>query len=156
MYASEVAGTWLLMMSLQSQVSPWGSPGCKHFCCFWGLLALVFPYWLSTVSSQAQILLHHAPPLLMLLCSMQVLVAPLPGVLDTRVSLSFLGAQGPKALYAAPTAGGAAGGATSGGWVTSSHLLLMPLVIGSIHHCSGEDGVQRLFLLFLPPLLAVI
>ena len=43
---SEVAGALLLMMSLQSQVSPVGSPGCKLFC-FQGLLGLMFLQWLS-------------------------------------------------------------------------------------------------------------
>ena len=45
--ASGVAEALPLTMLLQSQVSPPGSPGCEHFCCFQGHLGLVFLHWLS-------------------------------------------------------------------------------------------------------------
>ena len=62
--------------------------------------------------------------MLLLLGYLGVLVALLPGVLGSRVSLLLLRAGGLWELYAAPTSGEVGvRGATTGGWVTSSAVV---------------------------------
>ena len=65
--ASDIASVLLLTMSLQSWMLPLKSPACKHLCCFWGHLGLVFPHWLPMGSPWAQVLLLYVPPVLLLL-----------------------------------------------------------------------------------------
>lgn len=70
-------------------------------------------------------LLLRAPPVLLLQGYLWVLVAPLPRVLGSWMSLSLPGAQGPGELYAALAAGGAGiRDATNGSWFTSSAVVL--------------------------------
>ena len=128
----------LLLILLQSWVSPLGSLGCEHFCCFWGCLGLVL---LSMGFPWAWILLPCAPLVLLLLGCLGVLVALLPGALGSRVLLLLPGAWGPRGLYAAPAAVRAGiGGAATGGWVMGSVWFLKPQVAGSPATAVGVEG----------------
>ena len=92
---------------------------------FLRLLGLVFLHWLPAGSPWGWMLLPHVPPALLLLGCLGVLVAPVPGVLGSGVSLLLPRAQGPGDLYAAPAVGRAGvRGATTGGWVTGSAVVL--------------------------------
>ena len=90
------------MMLLQFQVLPLD---CKHFCCFQGHLGLMLLHWLPMVSPQAWMLLPRVPPALLLPGCLEVLTAPLPGVMGSRVLLSLSWAWEPRDLYAAPAVG---------------------------------------------------
>ena len=84
-------------------------------------------------------LLPHAPSVLLLLLCLGVLFSLLPGLLGSQVLLLLPGACGPKDLYAASAASGAAvHGATTVGWVFSSTVFLEPVVAGSTCHCWGD------------------
>ena len=64
------------------------------------------------------------PPVLLLLGCLGVLVASLPGVLGSWVSLSLPRTREPRDLYTTPTAGGdCVRGAAAGGWVTGSAVI---------------------------------
>ena len=110
----------LLTVSLQSQVTPPGSPGCEHSCFFQDCLSLVFSHWLSVGSLWAQVLQPHAPPMLLL-----------PGYLGCwlhccqghLVHGSCCHCCGPGVLYPALIAGRASSwGAATRGWFTGSAL----------------------------------
>ena len=91
--ASEVAGALLLMMSLQSQVLPVGSPGCKLFCYFQGLLGLMFPHWLSTgLDAAAPCTSCSATPLLPV--GAACTTAKVAGFVGVIVTAGGLGNQG--------------------------------------------------------------
>ena len=122
---------------------------CWHICCsnqlvlfgysfgYFGSihLGLKFLHWLSISLDTAV----YAPPALLFPCCLVVLVALLPGVLGSQVSLSLAGVWGPRDLYASPAAGGTGVRvAAGGGWVPHSALVLdasghkfhLPLVEG--------------------------
>ena len=68
-------------------------------------------------------LLLLAPPVLLLLGCVGVLVALLPGAGFVGVTVTA-GGPGPRDLYAGPAAGGAGvGDDAGGGWVTSSAVV---------------------------------
>ena len=120
-------------MSLQTQVMPLGSPSYEHFHYFWGHLGLMFLHLLSMGSLWAWLLLPHAPPMLLLLGYLEVLAAPLAGVLGTQVSLWC---QGSRFLYVAPLASRAdVGGASTGAGSQVLLWLLKSQVTDATCHC---------------------
>ena len=94
-------------------------------------------------SPQAEMLLPHATPFLLLPGYLGVLAALLPGLLRSWVFLSLMGAQEPGIFYAAPTAGQACGRVSSEGWIICSAVL--PEASGSSFHIStlGAAGTNE-------------
>ena len=103
----------------------------------------------SIGSPWAQMLLSHAPPTLLFQGCLGVLVALLPRVLDSWISLLLVGAWRPMELYTAPTAGGAGiRVATAGGLVTS--CVVVPVASGCKFHLPPPGRGRHCFICSYP------
>ena len=138
-------------------------------CCLWYCCSLRYHQaantsaaygvtWVLCSSTDSLWALHRQmllPHVLLLPGCLGVLVAQLPMVLGSWMTLSLPEAWGPRDLYASPTAGWVGVGVPPLGAVSLVLLwFLKPLVTGSICHNLG--GRRDCFFLFLwPPLMVM-
>lgn len=127
-------------MLLQSQVTT-----LSHHAASTSATSVVVWVLCSSIDSlQTQILLSYPPLVLLFPGYLELLIAMLPGVLSSWMSLSLVGDWEPKDLYVAPATGEAGvEGATTRGWVTG--YAMVPDASGGRFHLSQLRASRAIF-----------